>query len=45
MYCNIAAWDDALLGDDANAKEMWNDAWVYLGPCEVPEDEVRIWVI
>ena len=33
MYCNIAEWDDALLDQDANAEDMWSDAWVHVGPC------------
>ena len=35
MYCNIGEWDDALLDQDANAIEMWRDAWVHVGPCSV----------
>ena len=33
MYCNIGEWDDALLDQDANAMDMWSDAWVHVGPC------------
>jgi len=33
MYCNIGEWDDALLDQDANAEDMWSDAWVHVGPC------------
>ena len=36
MYCNIGEWDDALLAQDANAEELWNDAWVHVGPCSIP---------
>ena len=35
MLCNLAAWDDALLNENPNKKQMWNDAWVYIGPCEL----------
>ena len=35
MYCNIGEWDDALLDQDANAMDMWSDAWVHVGPCSV----------
>lgn len=34
LYCNQAGWDDALLEQNDNARQMWNDAWVGLGPCE-----------
>ena len=37
MYCNVAGWDSSLLETNANAKQMWNDAWVMLGPCEATE--------
>ena len=33
LYCNIGEWDDALLEQDANAEALWNDAWMYIGPC------------
>ena len=33
MYCNIADWDDSLLEDNENAKEMWENAWVHVSPC------------
>jgi len=33
-YCKLSSWDPALLEEDGNAKEMWNDAWVEVGPCE-----------
>jgi hypothetical protein len=40
-YCNIAAWDDALLTGDANAKQSWDDAWMHISPCvAVTSDEV-----
>ena len=35
VYCNIGEWDDALLDQDANAMDMWSDAWVHVGPCSV----------
>lgn len=34
-YCNIAEWDDSLLTTDSNAFEMWDNAWVLVGPCTV----------
>lgn len=46
MFCNLVAWDDALLAENEDAKEMWNDAWVMLGACapisleEVMEEEL-----
>jgi len=33
MYCNIGEWNDALLDQDANAEDMWSNAWVHVGPC------------
>lgn len=45
LYCNVPEWDETLLEEDPNAKELWNSAWVYDGPCdptsmeEVLEDE------
>jgi hypothetical protein len=36
-YCNIAEWDDSLLTTDPNAFEMWDNAWVLVGPCTVTE--------
>lgn len=40
-YCNIAAWDDALLTGDANARQSWDDAWMHISPCvAVTSDEV-----
>ncbi|KAL3766266.1 hypothetical protein ACHAWU_005658 [Discostella pseudostelligera] len=40
-YCNIAAWDDALLTEDANAKQSWDAAWMHISPCvAVTSDEV-----
>ena len=40
-YCNTPEWDDALLTGDANAKELWDDAWMHIGPCvAVTSDEV-----
>ena len=34
-YCNIAEWDDSLLTTDPNAFEMWDNAWMMVGPCSV----------
>ena len=34
QYCNIAEWDDSLLVGDVNAEEMWDNSWVFVGPCE-----------
>ena len=34
-YCNIAEWDDSLLTTDPNAFEMWDNAWMMVGPCTV----------
>ena len=40
-YCNTPEWDDALLTGDANAKKLWDDAWMHIGPCvAVTSDEV-----
>jgi hypothetical protein len=33
QYCNIAEWDDSLLVGNANAEEMWDNSWVFVGPC------------
>jgi hypothetical protein len=38
VFCNIGEWDEALLAQDANAEEMWSDAWVHVGPCSVLAD-------
>jgi hypothetical protein len=37
QYCNIGAWDDSLLVVNANAEEMWSDAWVHVGPCSIED--------
>lgn len=34
QYCNIAEWDDSLLVGNVNAEEMWDNSWVFVGPCE-----------
>lgn len=33
LWCNIPELDSAYEGDP-NAKQMWNDAWVHVGPCD-----------
>ena len=33
IYCNIHDWDDALLDENENAKDMWNNAWVPISEC------------
>jgi len=35
----MMSWDDALLEHDANARDMWNNAWVYVGPCAPASQE------
>eukprot|EP00579_Thalassiosira_antarctica_P022235 CAMPEP_0201983964 /NCGR_PEP_ID=MMETSP0904-20121228/82086_1 /ASSEMBLY_ACC=CAM_ASM_000553 /TAXON_ID=420261 /ORGANISM="Thalassiosira antarctica, Strain CCMP982" /LENGTH=285 /DNA_ID=CAMNT_0048537227 /DNA_START=24 /DNA_END=878 /DNA_ORIENTATION=- len=31
IYCNIAIWDDSLLAQNENAKELWTNAWEEVG--------------
>ena len=33
QYCNIAEWDDSLLVGNGNAEDMWDNSWVFVGPC------------
>ncbi|KAL9189163.1 hypothetical protein ACHAXT_011653 [Thalassiosira profunda] len=45
-YCNIATWDDALLAQDADAKDKWDTAWEAIGECmptqmELMEEEAE----
>lgn len=35
MYCNVDVWDDALLEENENALEMWNNAWIPISECQV----------
>jgi len=35
MYCNIPEWTDDLTQGNGNALELWNLAWVPMGPCAV----------
>jgi len=44
-YCNIATWDEALLDENPQAEQMWNEAWVHLGPCEVASEEDEIFAV
>ena len=32
-WCNVPDWDESLLEEDGRAKEMWDEAWLYRGPC------------
>ena len=47
LYCNVAEWDSALADENPNAQEMWNSAWIHVGPCvptsteEIMEEEAK----
>jgi hypothetical protein len=32
-YCNIGVWDAAISVQYPNSEEMWDEAWVHIGPC------------
>ena len=36
VYCNLAEWDE--LFSDYASKEMWDNAWIKIGPCENEND-------
>lgn len=40
IYCNIAVWNDDLLVQNENAKDMWTDAWKDVGECAPTQEEL-----